>query len=113
MSANRWLLLVPVLMAVSCWAQDDQAQKPVCNEENRGMLWPERISGDHVPVEMCSLKSKKYQWRPLTVDFSELLKSAKSRHGKGPLAAASAQDSMPPPDAEQSRSRSAPEQSPR
>ena len=50
------LMLVPVLMGISCWAQDDEAQKPVCNSENHGMFWPTHISGhDHVPVEMCSV----------------------------------------------------------
>jgi hypothetical protein len=110
-AANKWVVLVPVLLAVSCWAQDDQAQKPVCNSENRGMTWPERISGhDHVPVEMCSVKSKKYQWRPLTVDFSDLLKGARPHQSKNsptPLVA------EPAPAAEQSSAKIASGQSPR
>ena len=77
MSAMRWLLLLPVLMGVSCWAQDEPAQKPVCNAHNRGMLWPPHISGhDRVPVEICSGKLLRYRWRALTVDVSDLVKGA-------------------------------------
>lgn len=110
-AANKWLVVVPVLMAVSCWAQDDEAQKPVCNSENRGMTWPERISGhDHVPVELCSVKSKKYQWRPLTVDYSDLVKGAKPHPSKAPSAPLVA---GPAPDTDQSLAKIASEQSPR
>jgi len=109
MPVSKWLVLV--LIAVSCWAQDDQAQKPVCNSQNRGMLWPERISGhDRVPVEMCSVKSRKYQWRPLTVDFSDLLKVAKPHPSKAPSTPFVAE---PSPEAEQSSAKIASEQSPR
>jgi hypothetical protein len=98
MCANKRLMLVPVLMSVSCWAQDDQAQKPVCNSENHGMLWPANISSrDHVPVEMCSVHLWKYKWRPLTVDVSDFVKGAKPRPSKGALASASTPASTPPP----------------
>ena len=110
-AANKWLVLVPVLMAVSCWAQDDTEQKPVCNSENRGMTWPERISGhDHVSVELCSVKSKKYQWRPLTVDYSDLVKSAKPHLSKTPPTPLVAE---PAAEAEQSSAKIASEHSPR
>jgi hypothetical protein len=64
-----------------------------------------------VPVEMCSVKSRKYQWRPLTVDFSDLLKGAKPHQNKSSLASATIQTSgaSPAPDAEQSSVGIAPE----
>jgi len=92
------LMLVPVLMGISCWAQDDEAQKPVCNSENHGMFWPTHISGhDHVPVEMCSVHLWKYKWRPLTVDVSDFVKSAKPRQGKPALTSATIPTPAPPP----------------
>ena len=92
------LMLVPVLMGISCWAQGGQAQKPVCNTENRGMLWPVHISGhDRVPVEMCSVHLWKYKWRPLTVDVSDLVKSAKPRQGEPALTSATIPIPAPPP----------------
>jgi hypothetical protein len=104
-------MLVPVLMGISCWAQDDQAQKPVCNAENHGMLWPAQISGhDHVPVEMCSVHLWKYKWRQLTVDVSDLVKSAKPHQSKAPPTPLVAEPAL---DAEQSSAKIASEQSPR
>ena len=101
MRAYKRLMLVPALMGSLCCAQDGQAQKPACNAENHGMLWPEHISGhDQVPVEMCSVHLWKYKWRPLTVDVSDLVKGARSRASKGTLAAAARPASTPPPSAE-------------
>ena len=98
MRAFKRLILVPVLIGISCWAQDDQAQKPACNAQNHGTLWPEHISGhDHVPIEMCSVRLWKYKWRLLTIDVSDLVKGAKPRHSKGTLASASTRTSAAPP----------------
>jgi hypothetical protein len=97
-AANRWLILVPVLIGVSCWAQDDPAQKPVCNAENHGMLWPAHISGhDHGPIEMCSVHLWKFKWHQLTVDVSDLVKGAKPRQSSSTSASASTPTSAPPP----------------
>jgi hypothetical protein len=95
---NSCLLLVPVLVGTLGWAQDTETQKPVCNSENHGMLWPEHISGhDQVPIEMCSVHLWKYKWRSLTVDVSALVKGAKPRPSKGTLASAAGPTSTPPP----------------
>jgi hypothetical protein len=109
MRAFTRLTMVPVLMGISCWAQEAQTQKPVCNSENRGMTWPERISGhDHVPVEICSVHFRKYKWRPITVDVSDFVKGPKPRKGNGTVASASTPappPAEPAPDLEQSAGR--------
>jgi len=104
-------MLVTVLIGVSCWAQDEPAQKPVCNAENHGMLWPARISGhDHVPIEMCSVHLWKFKWRQLTVDVSDLVKGAKPRQSNSTLASAPpALVAEPAPDVEQSPAGIAPD----
>ena len=82
-------MLVPVLMGILCWAQDDPAQKPICNAETHGMLWPAHISGhDRVPIEMCSVKLWKFKWHQLTVDVSDLVKGAKPRQSDSTVASA-------------------------
>jgi hypothetical protein len=97
-------MLVPALMGSLCWAQDGQAQKPVCNAENHGLLWPEHIAGhDPVPVEMCSVHLWKYKWRPLTVHISALVKEARPHASKGTLASAANPVSMPAPPAESAK----------
>jgi hypothetical protein len=75
---------IPILLAVSGCAQGAEATKPVCNAQIRGEIWPEkaaRISG--VPIEICSKAARKYRWRQLTVDVSQL----KGKTGRKPVIA--------------------------
>jgi hypothetical protein len=65
-------LVIPILLAASCCASGAGPAKPVCNAQTRGELWPEtaRVSG--TPIEICSKAHRKYRWRQLTVDVSQL-----------------------------------------
>ena len=72
MSAHaRWV--IPMLIAVSCCARGAEPAKPVCNAQTQGDLWPEKAArASVVPIEICSKTHRKYHWRQLTVDVSQL-----------------------------------------
>ena len=58
----------------ACYAEDLPQEKPPCNAQNRGKLWPKE-AGRHTaagPVEMCLMRLWRYRWQPLTVDVSQL-----------------------------------------
>jgi hypothetical protein len=74
MGAVKWLA-IPLLMAFSCYAQNPPpAEKPACNAENRGKIWPEKAARHSAtaPIELCSMRFWRYRWQQLTVDISHL-----------------------------------------
>jgi hypothetical protein len=76
MFVSGWLV-IPILVATACGAQDAEPVKPACNAQTQGKLWPEKTSwGNGAPIEICATKYWKFRWEQLTVDISQL----KARH---------------------------------
>jgi hypothetical protein len=82
-------MLIPALLAGSCWAQNADPANPVCNEQTLGSFWPakadQRPGG---PVEVCSKAHGKYHWLQLTVDVSRLKRTDKGKREAAPVAVA-------------------------
>jgi len=65
-------LVIPILLAASCCASGAEPAEPACNAQTRGELWPENARVFGTPIEICSKAHRKYRWRQLTVDVSQL-----------------------------------------
>jgi hypothetical protein len=61
----------------------EQPPKPVCNAQTRGQFWPDEANHDQEAtrqlyqrgeLEMCSKRSRKFEWQHLSVDVRDLLK---------------------------------------
>ena|ERR1700691_3763130 len=77
-------LVILILVATTCGAQDAEPVKPACNVPTQGKLWPEKTSrGNGVPIEICAARFWNFRWEQLTVDVSQL----KAKH-KPAIAAA-------------------------
>ena len=73
----RWLL-IPLAALAYCFAQ--QPEKPPCNAQNRGKLWPEGNARTACTgIEMCTMNVWKYRWEPVTLSVSRLAKDPKLR----------------------------------
>ena len=95
------IILIPIMLAAACFADDTSPAKPECNAENRHRIWPEKTSRrPGVPVEICVEKHSRYVWQPLTVDISELRAQAKSNSNPGPRTPSTDKESAPPVDRE-------------
>ena len=71
----RWLL-IPTATLACCFAQ--QPEKPVCNVQNRGKIWPERNARTAgTEIQMCTLNVWKYRSETVTVPVSQLAKDPK------------------------------------
>ncbi|HEX4134936.1 MAG TPA: hypothetical protein VHY84_10030 [Bryobacteraceae bacterium] len=82
-------MLIPVLLAGSCWAQNAESAKPACNEQTLGSFWPEKADQrPGMPVEICSKAHRKYHWLQLTVDVSQLKGTVKGKPDAVPVAVA-------------------------
>jgi hypothetical protein len=82
-------MLIPVILAGSCWAQNAEPAKPVCNEQTLGSFWPEKADQrPGTPVEICSKAHRKYHWLQLTVDVSQLKGTVKEKRDVMPVAVA-------------------------
>jgi len=71
---------------VLCLAED----RPPCNSENVGEMWPETANHDHKEVvrlarcgqlQMCVQHGKKFRWESLTVRIDQLRDPAKLEPG--------------------------------
>ena len=79
-------LIVCVLVAAAGLAEQPQLPgKAACNAATRGRFWPEAANGDPQAarklsqcgsLELCTVSSWRYKWRPVTVNVRQL--------GKGP-----------------------------
>jgi hypothetical protein len=66
-------LVIPMLLVVSSCAQGAEPAKPACNAQTLGEIWPEKGARvPAVPIEICSRATRKYRWRQLTIDASQL-----------------------------------------
>ncbi len=76
--------LVMTMLALSA------PHKPTCNSHTRGHLWPPD-SGKKAgaAVEVCTVRTWRYRWEPVTVSYADLLRES-SRKGKTGHGAASA-----------------------
>ena len=81
-------LILCVLIAASGLAEQPQAaKKAACNAAARGKFWPEEANADPRTarklsqcgsLEVCTVSSWRYKWRPVAVNVHQL--------GKGPHA---------------------------
>jgi hypothetical protein len=75
----RWML-VPMLALGALMG--GEPQKPVCNAQNRGRLWPEGAArGTCRSVEICTVDVWKYRWEPVTISVSQLSRGTKRKSG--------------------------------
>ena len=73
MPSGSRIILLPLILAMACFAEDSAPAKPRCNAENQHRIWPDKASRrPGVPVEICVEKHSRYIWQTLTVDISEL-----------------------------------------
>ena len=73
----RWLL---ILAGVIACAFAEQPERPPCNKQNRGMVWPEpRTQNTCTEVQVCTRAVRKYRWESVTVHVSQLPKDPKQR----------------------------------
>ena len=71
-------MFVTMVVLGGCLAQEPD--RPVCNAQNRGRLWPEGSTRDTCrAVEICGRSGGKYRWEPVTVHVSQLAKDPKRR----------------------------------
>jgi hypothetical protein len=72
-------LLIPILMAASCYGQEPVKEKrPACNKQNHGILWTQKTTNhSRAATQVCALDVWRYHWQSITVDYSELLKRSK------------------------------------
>jgi hypothetical protein len=78
------LLVVPfTLDAAAPRLETGKAEKPECNAQARGKLWPEKAGrGASTPVEICAPHGFSYRWKQLTVDVSELKAAMETQETK-------------------------------
>jgi hypothetical protein len=78
------IILCVLVAAVGLAEQPRVAGKPVCNASARGRLWPEAANGDPRTarkllqcgsLEMCTLGTFRYKWRPVAVNVRQLGKT--------------------------------------
>jgi hypothetical protein len=67
------LAILPGAEAAAPRLETEKTEKPVCNAQSRGKLWPEKTGrGADTPIEMCAPKGWHFEWKQLTVDVSQL-----------------------------------------
>jgi hypothetical protein len=77
----KWLL-IPVVMWVCAWGRD--AEKPRCDAQHRGELWPADVRHGEGAQQMCTLDVWRYRWEPVTVSVSQLGKERKHEERAAP-----------------------------
>ena len=74
-----------MVIAATALANEPQAsKKPACNAQLRGHFWPEAANSDPQlarklsqcgELEICSMATWKYKWRPVAVNVRQLGKT--------------------------------------
>ena len=83
----RHVLILSFLLSLAGFAQ--QPEKPRCNAEIRGQFWPDEAN--HNPkiartlaktgkLELCTVRTWRHRWEPVTVTLSDLIKKRDQRN---------------------------------